>query len=174
MNTLQRLTWVIDTLEKYARWAVANTSEIRDGARVGETQEPLTNWRQMYGLDKFCEQNLHLLDVLKHQNFKTSPRDYMRTLMSRAAGQRPDRLRNGIFGKTFPSIINKQKATSYLAGRHAKKSAVEQQLSFAAVKSVDPISESLDTSFPQQNDGLENVIAQLKNAGVQSITMTLK
>ena len=56
----------------------------------------------------------------------------------------------------------------------AKKSAVEQQLSFAAVKSVDPISESLDTSFPQQNDGLENVIAQLKNAGVQSITMTLK
>ncbi len=173
MNTLQRLTWVIDTLENYARWAVENASEIRDGARVGETQEPLTNWRQMYGLDKFCEQNLHLLDVLKHQNFKTSPRDYMRTLMSRAAGQRPDRLRNGIFGKTFPSIINKQKATSYLPGRHAKKAAVEQELSFAAVKSVDPISASLDTSFPQQSDGLENVIAQLKNAGVQSITMTL-
>ena len=45
MNTLQRLTWVIDTLETYARWASSNTAEIRENAKAGETQLPLTQWR---------------------------------------------------------------------------------------------------------------------------------
>tara|TARA_B100000927_G_scaffold291463_1_gene293811 strand:+ start:4812 stop:5345 length:534 start_codon:yes stop_codon:yes gene_type:complete len=171
-SPLERSNWAHSMLEKYAAWVPANLDRIRANARIISTNDDPKSWNQMFGLDIFCAEHVQEVKPFAINNSQDDV-VYFRTLISREAGKKSSRLRNGIYGKSFPGIINKKRATTYVS-RKAKK-AVQEPVNtvYANAVSADPISASLDTSFSASQDSLESVIKSAKDAGATSFNINV-
>ncbi len=169
MTTLpasQRQNWLHEGLEKYARWVPKNLEKIHQSARIKDTLKDYPTWSQMFGLDLFCIEHQ---DDAKPYATKTSKSvdAYYRESLSRECGRKPNRLKEGIFGQTFPNIVNrpmrKQKKT---------KTQYVSNTVYANAASADPISDALGTNFTQ-SDTLGQFFSSVKDAGATSITINL-
>ena len=173
-NTVtDRQNFIYDSLEQYAMWVPKNLDKIRSNARISETMLPIEQWTQMFGLDLFCEEFKYRAKPFQLKSSKPTV-EYYRETLSREVGCRKERLMKSVFAQQFPGIVNKKKQKVTRSKKTRTTVQVKPMSVFEVAQSSDDlISNSLNTSYQESVNYVEEAIKILKSSGATKIVIEL-